>query len=267
LRSSGFREKDERGDSSDASPAAAPRHGRCRLRHGLLASRGKEGAARCGALSSDIEDAFVCPSDSVDPNQPGRRQALVTFRPARSVAGTPMDRKSRGSPSKSPTASRSRCNGFYMDEYAYPNEAGAIPKTGMNRDEAAALCATQGKTLVHRARMGAARARGRTTRLTNTANNIGRPSVPPASRRGLGAERDARDLPGARSPCTDWHGGPWAVTSSTGAGAYDAPAGGRARGNGEPASWLADVQRDASRPRLRRPTWGTCCAGEATRPR
>jgi len=37
--------------------------------------------------------------------------------------------------------------GFWIDEYLYPNEAGALPKTGVSQIEAMALCSAQSKRL------------------------------------------------------------------------------------------------------------------------
>ena len=79
---------------------------------------------------------------------------MIWIPPGTLIAGTPRERTPRVADEELP-GEPVELSGFYIDEFAYPNEAGAIPKTGMTRDEAAGLCTGQGKRLVHRARVGA----------------------------------------------------------------------------------------------------------------
>lgn len=62
------------------------------------------------------------------------------------VAGTPVDVVPRKA-DREMNGEQVVLNGFYIDEYAYPNEQGAIPTTGVTRDEAQQRCEERGKRL------------------------------------------------------------------------------------------------------------------------
>ncbi len=62
------------------------------------------------------------------------------------VAGTPADRLPRLADEEM-SGEQMILDGFYIDEFPYPNEEGAIPLTNVSRDEARRLCAEQGKRL------------------------------------------------------------------------------------------------------------------------
>ncbi|HTV19589.1 MAG TPA: SUMF1/EgtB/PvdO family nonheme iron enzyme [Polyangiaceae bacterium] len=62
------------------------------------------------------------------------------------VAGTPEGRIPRIADQEMP-GQQLVLHGFFMDMFAYPNEEGAIPHTGVTQSEAEALCAEQGKRL------------------------------------------------------------------------------------------------------------------------
>lgn len=61
-------------------------------------------------------------------------------------AGTPPGKLPR-IPDQEMAGEQVVMHGFYVDEFPYPNEIGAIPTTSVTRDEAAALCAQGGKRL------------------------------------------------------------------------------------------------------------------------
>jgi hypothetical protein len=61
-------------------------------------------------------------------------------------AGTPRDKTPRIADEEMP-GTAIQMQGFYMDLYPYPNEAGAIPTTNIAREDAAKLCETKGKRL------------------------------------------------------------------------------------------------------------------------
>lgn len=226
-------------------------------------SRAKEAPRDAGGASAEIEDAFVWPIASVDLNPgPPPRKGMVFIPAGTLVAGTAKDKIPRLAEQElagEPIALR----GFYIDEYAYPNEAGAIPKTGLSRDEAASLCATQGKRLCtelewERACKGP----------SNTTYEYGEQYRPAECATGV----TARLAPSAmRVTCKsgfgvhDMHGGPWEWTASTWHRGYDAPASVVRGGNGEAGelvSRCANAMPLAAK--LRRPDVGArCCAGEA----
>jgi hypothetical protein len=62
------------------------------------------------------------------------------------LAGTPLDRVPRVADEEM-GGEQVVLHGFYVDLYPYPNEVGAIPSSGLSRDEARALCVGQEKRL------------------------------------------------------------------------------------------------------------------------
>lgn len=73
-------------------------------------------------------------------------RGMVWIAPGALVAGTAIDVV----PRKANAEMRGEqvvLEGFYMDEYAHPNEQGAIPTTGVTLEEAASLCEAKGKRL------------------------------------------------------------------------------------------------------------------------
>src|SRR6266542_838792 len=111
-------------------------------------SRGRESATRDAAPASASASAFVWPlAASPDAGEPAiPRKGMIWIAPGTLVAGTPKERTPRLADEELP-GQAIELAGFYIDEFAYPNEVGAIPKTGMTRDEASGLCAAQGKRL------------------------------------------------------------------------------------------------------------------------
>ncbi len=90
-------------------------------------------------------------SDSAPPWASGAE--VVTPRPGMMwipkgslVVGTPLDRIPRV-PDAEMAGEQIVLGGFYIDLYPYPNEVGAIPQTNVTRDEAKALCESDGKRL------------------------------------------------------------------------------------------------------------------------
>jgi len=225
-------------------------------------SRAKEPPRDAGPPAAEIDDAFVWPIAPVDLNPaPPPRKGMVFVPTGSLVAGTEKDKTPRLAEQEL-AGDRIEMRGFYIDEYAYPNEAGAIPKTGMSRDEAAALCATQGKRLCtelewERACKGP----------NNTTYEYGDQYRPTECATGV----TARLAPSAmRVSCKsafgvhDMHGGPWEWTSSTWHRGYDPAVGVVRGGNGEAGELVSRCANGMPLvPRLRRPDIGArCCAGD-----
>jgi hypothetical protein len=212
--------------------------------------------------ATESDDAFVWPIGSVDPNaSPPPRKGMVYIPPGTLSSGTPADKVPRLA-DKEPAAEPVAMRGFYMDEYAYPNEAGAIPKTGMNRDEAANLCTAQGKRLCtelewERACKGPGNATfeyGDQYRAAECATGG------PARLSPSGLRVTCRSAFGVH----DMHGGPWEWTSSTWHRGGD-PASGVARGGNSDAGELSARCANAMPIpiKLRRSDVGArCCAGD-----
>ena len=259
----------------------APRLARVRLAGaGVLAlsvgvlpacGRGKEaaregGAPQARASASPSASAFVWP---LTPQQDGgervaARKGMIWIPPGTLIAGTPKDRTPRIADEELP-GEAIELAGFYIDEFAYPNEGGAIPKTGMNREEAVGLCAGQDKRLCtelewERACKGPSNTTyeyGETYRaaecLMGQAGRLAPSGLRVACHSGFGVH--------------DMHGGPWEWTSSSwrrGPGPHPAVERGGNSDSGELVGRCANAMAVA--PGTRRPDLGVrCCAGEANK--
>jgi sulfatase modifying factor 1 len=231
----------------------------------VACSRAKDASRDAGTPPTGVEvddDAFVWPLASAEtaPAVPPRKG--MVFIPAGTlVAGTAKDKIPRLADQEL-AAEPISMHGFYVDEYAFPNEAGAIPKTGLNRDEAAVLCSMQGKRLCtelewERACKGPSNttyeygeqyrpaecATGGATRLTPSALRV-------MCKSGFGIH--------------DLHGGPWEWTSSSWQRGGDAAAGVLRGGNAEAGELVSRCANAMPlTPRLRRTDVGArCCAGD-----
>jgi formylglycine-generating enzyme len=223
---------------------------------GLLGhSAGADGAA----------SAFVWPLASSDAHAPAAppRRGMIWIPEGSFLAGTPKERIPRVADEEMP-GELVMLHGFYIDEFAYPNEAAAIPKTGVSRDDAAALCATQDKRLCtelewERACKGPASTTyeyGDAYRASECATGASMRLVPSGllvgCRTGFGVH--------------DMHGGPWEWTESAwnrGTAGLGATRG----GNGEVGEIVGRCANGMGRPpATRRPDLGfRCCAGEPNR--
>jgi formylglycine-generating enzyme required for sulfatase activity len=105
-------------------------------------------AASGSAAAAPSASAFVWPlGGSADGGEHAPpRKGMIWIPAGTLVAGTPKERTPRIADEELP-GERIELAGFYIDEFAYPNEAGGIPKTGLTRDEAAGVCAAQEKRL------------------------------------------------------------------------------------------------------------------------
>jgi sulfatase modifying factor 1 len=226
-------------------------------------SRAKDGGAREGGVGASASaSAFVWPlAGPVDGGEPAvPRRGMIWIPPGTLVAGTPRERTPRVADEELP-GDAVDLSGFYIDEFAYPNEAGAIPKTGMTRDEAAGLCASQEKRLCtelewERACKGSG----------NTVYEYGDSYRAAECTMGL----PGRLAPsGLRVACKsafgvhDLHGGPWEWTASVWRRGGDSQIG-AARGGNSEAGELAGRCANALAivPASRRSDLGArCCAG------
>jgi sulfatase modifying factor 1 len=71
---------------------------------------------------------------------------MVWITPGALVAGTPPDSLPRVADEEIP-GEQVILKGYYVDVFPYPNEEGALPRTNVTQQEAAALCADQDKRL------------------------------------------------------------------------------------------------------------------------
>lgn len=83
------------------------------------------------------------PAQRVEPTPPS---GMVWIPMGELVAGTPPGRVPRVADEEMP-GTKLTLGGFFIDVFAYPNEEGAIPRTGTSHAESGQLCAEQGKRL------------------------------------------------------------------------------------------------------------------------
>ena len=177
------------------------------------------------------------------------------------VAGTPEGRLPR-LPDQEMAGEQVVLHGFFIDVFAYPNEEGAIPTTGLTRPQAEAACADQGKRLCtelewERACKGP----------ENTTYEYGdryRPDVcltgrsprmlPSGFRQGCRSEFGARDM----------HGGVWEWTASRFGRGGDSSLVALRGGNGDAGEVIGRCANAVSRaPATRSSQIGfRCCLGE-----
>jgi len=238
----------------------------------LSCGRSKEAQLRDGAApavsssASSSGSAFAWPltpaADAGDRVPP--RKGMIWIPPGTLIAGTLKDRTPRIADEEL-AGEPIEMGGFYIDEFAYPNEVGGIPKTGMNRDEAAGLCTAQEKRLCTELEWErACKGTGNTTYEYGEAYRAAECLMGQSGRLAPSGLRVAcRSTFGVH----DMHGGPWEWTSSTwrrGPG----PRYGVARGGNSDAGELVGrcANAMAVSPSTRRPDIGVrCCAGEANR--
>lgn len=79
-------------------------------------------------------------------DRPEPRVGMTYIPPGALVVGTAPDRRPRRADRELP-GEQVMLEGFYIDQFAFPNEEGAIPITNVSFQEATALCAEQGKRL------------------------------------------------------------------------------------------------------------------------
>ncbi|MBX3184162.1 MAG: formylglycine-generating enzyme family protein [Polyangiaceae bacterium] len=92
------------------------------------------------------EEAPADASLDIQPRAPAERKGMVWIPPGALVAGTPASVYPRAAEAEMP-GEQVILKGFYIDEYPYPNEQGAIPLTNVSQAEAASHCEEQGKRL------------------------------------------------------------------------------------------------------------------------
>lgn len=175
--------------------------------------------AGVGACARDRSAGRVAPAVDAEARAPASAElppappttGMVWVAGGALVAGTSPDRVPRVADAEM-RGEQVVLHGFWIDEYAYPNEAGAIPKTGASRDEAATLCEEQGKRLC--SELEWERACKGPLGSTYEYGEIYRPAE-------CGTGVAVRLAPsGLRAPCKsafgvhDMHGGPFEWTSS-----------------------------------------------------
>jgi sulfatase modifying factor 1 len=199
-------------------------------------------------------------SAPLDPRAPPR--GMLWIPPGILLAGTPEDRLPRQPDAEMPGA-QVVLKGFFIDEFPFPNEPGAIPLTGVTRDEAQELCEKQGRRLCtelewERACKGPDQriyAYGDAYRAADCGTGAPPPGTPPVGllpncRSAFGV----RDLHGS---VAQWTASPWGRGEDSGRVAVRG-------GTGEPGEVFARCAHVfPEHPEKRSPRLGfRCCAGE-----
>jgi sulfatase modifying factor 1 len=107
----------------------------------LLLAACERGSA---GTDADASPDAALPWDAGEPAAP--RTGMLWIPPGVLLAGTPPASLPR-IPDQELSGEQVVMRGFYIDEYPYPNEIGAIPTSSVTRDEAVELCSAQGKRL------------------------------------------------------------------------------------------------------------------------
>jgi len=239
------------------------RRARLALRLTVAMGLGESACSRGASTSTSTDAGFVWPlaggADAGERALP--RKGMVWIPGGTLTAGTQKDTTPRVADEELP-GEPVELGGFYIDEFAYPDEAGGIPKTGMTRDEAAGLCAARDRRLCTELEWErACKGPGNTTYEYGESYRpaecvMGQPGrlAPSGLRVGCKSAFGVHDL----------HGGPWEWTASTWRRGGNSQAGSVRGGNsdsGELVGRCANAMPAAAS--TRRPDFGVrCCAGE-----
>ena len=129
----------------------------CEARNDSVVSAGESTASAASSGSAALEQLGNEASDSHrakaerPPWAPVKREppvakGMVWIEPGTLIAGTPPEQVPRKADQEMP-GEQVVLAGFYIDEYAHPNEQGAIPTTNVTQAEARGMCEEQGKRL------------------------------------------------------------------------------------------------------------------------
>lgn len=98
------------------------------------------------SAESELADAGPSPDWLKSQMSPPVPKGMVWIAAGALVAGTPKEHLPRKADQEMP-GEQVILDGFFIDQYAYPNEQGAIPLSNVTQTEAAELCAERGKRL------------------------------------------------------------------------------------------------------------------------
>src|SRR5690606_39219466 len=118
----------------------------CDIGKGLSGSAPPESETPAERPDSAGTENKVGPPLGPPAERPEPRVGMVYIPSGALVVGTAPDRRPRRADRELP-GEQMMLDGFYIDQFAFPNEEGAIPITNLTRQEASALCVEQGKRL------------------------------------------------------------------------------------------------------------------------
>lgn len=103
-------------------------------------------AIACGDRSPQASASSESPPWASAEPKAAPRPGMVWIAPGTLIAGTPVDRVPRVPDTELP-GQPIQMEGFYVDIYLHPNEAGSLPTTGVSYETALQMCMSQGKRL------------------------------------------------------------------------------------------------------------------------
>lgn len=103
-------------------------------------------AASLAPDTSDEPAPSAAPPWATTARVPPPSKGMVWVASGALIAGTPINVVPRKA-DREMSGEQVVLEGFYIDEYAYPNEQGAIPTTGVTQAQAAQMCEERGKRL------------------------------------------------------------------------------------------------------------------------
>lgn len=109
-----------------------------------LALACRDSASKGAPVARETADA--APPWRAEARAPTPPRGMVWIPEGALVAGTPPGRLPR-LPDQEMAGEQVVLHGFFIDQFPYPNEEGAIPTTGLTRPQAEAACAEHGKRL------------------------------------------------------------------------------------------------------------------------
>ncbi|MFO0614504.1 MAG: SUMF1/EgtB/PvdO family nonheme iron enzyme [Polyangiaceae bacterium] len=101
---------------------------------------------KSGESGSADADASATPPWATSGAGAPPRAGMRWIPPGTLIVGTPLDVSPRVADAEM-AGEQLVMTGFYIDIYPWPNEAGALPKANLSRDEAVSLCTSAGKRL------------------------------------------------------------------------------------------------------------------------
>jgi formylglycine-generating enzyme len=107
---------------------------------------GTASAADTSSIAAPSASEVKPPPWKTENRAPPASKGMVWIPGGALFSGTPPDRLPRKADEEM-KGEQVVLDGFYIDEYAYPNEQGAIPRTGVTYQQAETACAERGKRL------------------------------------------------------------------------------------------------------------------------
>ena len=180
-----------------------------------LACKQKAESDKGNATSASLVSSTAVAHPDESTTGPEQKKGMVWIPKGTLIAGSTVTTTPRIAEEELPGVA-TEMGGFYMDQYPFPNEPGAIPTTNVSRDDAAKQCSARGKRLCSELEWERA-CKGE----SNTTYEYGAQYRAAACATGMAIEKSASRTNGEYPACKssfgvmDLHGGVWEWTKST----------------------------------------------------